>query len=150
VISLKEGTEHGTALGAAHFTDLAGKPRSLAEWQGHVLVVNFWATWCAPCREEIPAFVAVRGKTQGSGVEFVGIAVDHAEKVVEFARKVHISYPVLLLDASGFSLIRALGNPSGGLPFTVFLDARGVIVDRHLGALTQQTLEERLKRLLRA
>lgn len=138
------------ALRSATLTDLAGKTRRLSEWDGRILVVNFWATWCPPCREEIPALVRVRDKLQASGVEFVGIAIDQAAKVVEFARNVQISYPLLLADAGGLELMRKLGNPSGGLPFTMVLDRKGAIAHRNLGAVTQQTMEDQLRPMLAA
>src|SRR2546425_10219002 len=79
----------------APFRDLSGTRRTLREWQGRVVVCNFWATWCAPCREEIPMLVAVREVFASKGAEIVGIGIDHAEKVVEFARTNGITYPVL-------------------------------------------------------
>ena len=136
------------ALRSAQLTDLAGKPRSLDEWQGRILVINFWATWCPPCLEEIPALVRARDKLLPSGVEFVGIAIDQAAKVSAFSRTVQISYPVLLAEATGLALVRKLGNPSGGLPFTVVLDRKGVIAHRNLGAITQQKIEEQLGPML--
>jgi thiol-disulfide isomerase/thioredoxin len=136
-------------LREALFIDLAGKRRDLLEWQGQVLVVNFWATWCEPCREEIPAFIRVRRKLLRSGVEFVGIAIDQAAKVSLFAKTVQIDYPLLLAGASGPDLMRKLGNPSGGLPFTVVLDQKGTIAFRNLGALTAAKIEAQLLRMVR-
>jgi thiol-disulfide isomerase/thioredoxin len=138
------------ALRSARLADLTGKPRTLDEWRGRILVVNFWATWCPPCREEIPALVRARDKLLPSGVEFVGIAIDQVAKVKEFALTVHISYPLLMADASGLDLIRKLGNPSGGLPFTVVLDRKGSIAHRNLGAITQQKIEDQLGPMLTA
>lgn len=138
------------ALRSASFMDLSGKPRRLAEWDGRILVVNFWATWCPPCREEIPALVRVRDKLHLSGVEFVGIALDQEPKVREFARNVQISYPLLLADGSGLDLVRKLGNLGGGLPFTIVLDHEGTIAHRNLGALTQQNMEDQLRPMLKA
>lgn len=136
------------ALRSARLTDLSGKPRWLSEWGGRILVVNFWATWCPPCREEIPALVRARDKLFSSGVEFVGIAIDHAVKVSEFARIIQISYPLLIADAFGLDLVRKLGNPTGGLPFTLVLDRQGEVVHRNLGAVTQEQIEGQLLRLL--
>jgi thiol-disulfide isomerase/thioredoxin len=138
------------ALRMARLVDLGGKPRSLDEWRGRILVINFWATWCPPCREEIPGLVRARDKLLPAGVEFVGIAIDQVAKVVEFSRNVHISYPLLMADAAGLDLIRKLGNPSGGLPFTVVLDRKGSIAHRNLGAITQQKIEEQLGPMLTA
>lgn len=135
-------------LRAARFKDLSGKERALSEWQGKVLIINFWATWCPPCREEIPAFMRTREKLHASGVEVVGIAIDNAAKVAQYALEVKISYPLLLADAGGLDLMRRLGNPSGGLPFTLVLDRKGDIVERNLGAVTQKKIEAQLAPLL--
>lgn len=138
------------ALLSARLADLSGKARTLNEWRGHVLVVNFWATWCPPCREEIPALVRARNKLLPSGVEFVGIAIDQVAKVVDFARNVQISYPLLVADAAGLDLVRNLGNPGGGLPFTVVLDRKGSVAHRNLGAITQQKIEDQIAPMLTA
>lgn len=135
-------------LDAMTFPDLAGKPRRIAEWRGKVVAVNFWATWCAPCREEIPLFMEVRRERASQGFEVVGIAIDNAEKVAEYARNAAISYPVLIADGSGLDLIRKLGNASGGLPYTAFLDRGGRPVRSKLGALKRTELEGLLAELL--
>lgn len=139
LLQLGGGREEG-ALAQAVFKDLDGKPRRLAEWQGRALVCNFWATWCAPCREEIPLLIAARQKYGPSGVEIVGIAIDNAAKVREYAASFNISYPVLLAEADGLDLMRQLGNSAGGLPYTVIADRRGGVVHRKLGALKQAEL----------
>ena len=113
------GGRDGEILRSASFADLDGKTRQLVEWTGKVLVCNFWATWCAPCREEIPLLVAAREKYGSAGVEIVGIAVDNAAKVRDFSLSFRISYPILLAEAGGLEMMRQLGNSSGGLPYTV-------------------------------
>jgi len=125
----------GEILRMASFPDLDGRVRRLSEWQGKILVCNFWATWCAPCREEIPLLVAARQKYVPSGVEIVGIAIDNAAKVLEFSASFKISYPILLAD-----LMRKLGNDTGGLPYTVVADRAGTLVRRKLGALKEGEL----------
>lgn len=136
-------------LREAQFSDLAGKRRTLLEWQGQILVINFWATWCEPCREEIPAFTRVRQKLLRKGVEFVGIAIDQAAKVALFTNTTPINYPVLLTATNGLDLMRKLGNPSGGLPFTVIVNQSGRIVFRNLGALTGPRVEGELSGMVR-
>ena len=138
------------ALLEARLPDLAGRTRQLSEWRGRVLVCNFWATWCAPCREEIPLLLAARSKYAAKGVEIVGIAVDNAAKVGEFAKSLQVTYPILLSEADGLELMRKLGNSSGGLPYTVFLDRDGRVADRKLGALKEPDLEGILARLTHA
>lgn len=129
------------AISAARFKDLDGATRDLSKWHGKVLVLNFWATWCAPCREEIPMLMVARDKYAPLGVEIVGIAIDIASKVAEYVKQMQIAYPVLVADAGGLELMRALGNTAGGLPYTVIVDARGNPAKRKLGALKQDEIE---------
>jgi thiol-disulfide isomerase/thioredoxin len=146
---LDRGWDDADALRGARFLDLSGDPQTLDKWQGKILVLNFWATWCAPCLEEIPMLVVMRDKYASSGVEIVGIAVDLAAKVSVFSKKEKISYPLLLADAGGLELMRKLGNRAGGLPYTVFLDRRGALVRRKLGALKGSELESILAGMLK-
>lgn len=147
---LKNNPEQGDGiLRSATLVDLSGRPHALAEWDGRVLVWNFWATWCAPCREEIPLLIAAREKYGPSGIEIVGIAVDNAAKVREFSSSFNISYPILLAEADGLELMRKLGNGSGGLPYTVVADRQGKVVYRKLGALKRSDLDSILGPLAR-
>ena len=136
-------------LRADGLVDLTGKPRQLTEWQGRVLVCNFWATWCAPCREEIPLLMTARDRYRLAGVEIVGIAIDSAAKVGEFTRSLGISYPILVAEATGLDLMRRLGNSSGGLPYTVVFDRRGEPAHRKLGALKQFDIDAVLGQMTR-
>ena len=143
ILRQADGEQRGTgnrALPAASLPDLAGHTRRLSEWQGRVLICNFWATWCAPCREEIPLLTATRAKYALAGVEVVGIAIDNAAKVRDFAASFNISYPILLAEADGLDLMRQLGNTGGGLPYTVIADREGSLVHRKLGAFKEAEL----------
>jgi thiol-disulfide isomerase/thioredoxin len=137
--------EADAAFLSTRFPDLAGKSRQLSEWRGRVVVCNFWATWCTPCREEMPLLVAARAKYASKGVEIVGIAVDNVAKVREFATSLAITYPILLAEADGLELMRRLGNSAGGLPYTIFLDREGRPGDHKLGALKVSDLDRILE-----
>src|SRR5574340_1367545 len=105
--------------------DLAGKEQPLAQWRGKVLVVNFWATWCAPCREEMPHFVRAQAEHGANGLQIVGIAIDQADKAQQFARDRGINYPILIGGYGAIELSRRIGNAIGALPFTIVNNRRG-------------------------
>jgi thiol-disulfide isomerase/thioredoxin len=132
---------------AARYPDLDGRVRRLLEWRGSVLFCNFWATWCAPCREEVPVLVAAKQQWHSKGFEVVGIGIDSADKIREFAGSYKINYPVLIADASALQLVRDLGNRTGGLPYSVVLDRTGAVAHRHLGAMTGAELRRVLESL---
>lgn len=135
-------------LMAARLPDLEGRPRTLEQWRGKVLVVNFWATWCAPCREEIPAFIKVQNKLGAKGLQIVGIAVDQNDKVRPYAAEMKINYPILVGDMEAIDLARQAGNRLGGLPFTVVFDRKGAAIHSQLGGITEQKLEDLVQPLL--
>ena len=118
--------------------DLDGRPHRPDEWEGKVLVVNFWATWCAPCRKEIPLLIDLERRRPG--VRVVGIALDRADAVRAFARELGIGYPILLDDLRG-STMRRYGNRVGALPFTVITDRDGVVAYVRLGELEAAELD---------
>lgn len=132
----------------ASIPDLEGRHRSLGEWQGSVLVVNFWATWCPPCLKEIPDFIRMQEQLGPKGLQFVGIAADQPDKVRDFAAKYKINYPVLLGEMDVIEMANRAGNKAGGLPFTVILDRRGKWVRSESGALSEQKLGEIIEPLL--
>lgn len=147
-LTLQSGSGAADLL-AARFYDLSGRPRRLMEWQGRVLLCNFWATWCAPCREEIPLLVTAKQQWPTTGFEIVGIGIDSGDKIRDFAVTYKINYPLLVADATAIALMRGLGNRSGALPYTVVFDRSGALVERRLGALTRQDLQQVLSGLLR-
>lgn len=125
--------------------DLDGQPRRPDEWDGRVLVVNFWATWCAPCREEIPLLIDLERRRPG--VRVIGIAVDRADAVRSFAEELGIGYPILLDDLQG-STMRRYGNRFGALPFTVITGRDGVVAYVRLGELEAGELDRVTETLL--
>lgn len=121
--------------------DRDGKPRSLSEWDGKALVINFWATWCAPCRREIPMLNALAAENRDLGVEVIGIAVDFREDVLKYLQKMPIDYTVLIGEQDGLDAARAFGMESIGLPFTAFTDSKGRIATIHVGELHRPQAE---------
>jgi thiol-disulfide isomerase/thioredoxin len=129
-------------LFAASLADLADKPAAMAAYKGKPLIVNFWARWCGPCREEIPELIKARGKYKGRGLEIIGIAIeDKAEAVREFAKAYEMDYPVVLAKEQGLPLMQALGNTRAGLPFTVAIDRKGNVVTKKLGVMRKTDIE---------
>jgi thiol-disulfide isomerase/thioredoxin len=116
-------------------TDRDGKPRSLSEWNGRPQVINFWATWCAPCRREIPMLKALARDPAFGDFALIGIAIDFREDVLRYLEETPIDYPVLIGEQDGLDAARAFGMESLGLPFTAFVDRGGRIVTIHVGEL---------------
>jgi thiol-disulfide isomerase/thioredoxin len=134
---------------AASFPDLSGRRRRLSEWQGRPFLCNFWASWCAPCREELPLLDTVFRENAPIGLQVVGIAVDNAANVSKYLKSVQIGYTVLIAEGSAISLMRALGNPGGILPFSVTVDGAGRLRQRKFGAYSAKELRSDLAALLR-
>jgi thiol-disulfide isomerase/thioredoxin len=120
--------------------DSAGRPHSLSQWTGTAVVVNFWATWCAPCREEMPILSKINQEYAGKGLQIVGIAVDSAANVRKFEDETKIGYPLVVGGIDIIDLARKLGNKAGALPYTVVLDLDGRIAGQHLGAISEAQL----------
>lgn len=117
--------------------DVNGVKHALSEWKGRPILINFWATWCAPCRREIPLLMQLRHERAADGIEIVGIAVDFRDAVQHYARDMGIDYPVLIGEQDGLEAIAAFGMDTV-FPFTVFADRRGRIVTLKIGELRPQ------------
>lgn len=136
------------AVMAATLPGLDQKPQPLKQWQGKVMVVNFWAPWCPPCREEIPGFIALQKKYGDKGLVFVGIALDETSRVQAYADEIGINYPVLIGGPEGGQLSSAAGNRLGGLPYTLIIDRQGKAVANFTGAVPEKKLEDQIAPLL--
>lgn len=122
--------------------DLDNQPARLANYKGKPLIVNFWARWCAPCREEIPEFIRLQEEQRGK-LEILGIALeDDAAAVREFARQYHINYPLFLAREKGMALMQAVDNQRGGLPFTVVINRQGKVVYSQMGRMRRSDLDK--------
>ncbi|WP_241049178.1 TlpA family protein disulfide reductase [Achromobacter xylosoxidans] len=133
------------ALMQLQLPDLNGATQSLAAWKGQPIVVNFWATWCAPCVKEMPELDALQKKY--AQIKFVGIGVDSAANMQKFVEKVQVSYPLWVIGAGAIDTLRKLGNPSGGLPFTIVFNADGSINRKILGEIQPDDLDQTLSGL---
>jgi len=122
--------------------DLMAQTRSIDEWDGKVLLVNFWATWCPPCKREIPDFIKVREQLGTDDFEVIGIAIDNRNAVSEFARTMNIPYPLLYGEREASRISTSYGNRLGGLPYSVLIDREGIV-------RTTKTGEYRASELLR-
>lgn len=130
------------ALFAQSLPDSMGNVRALAKWKGRALVVNFWATWCAPCVEEMPALSALQEELGEKRVQIIGIGIDAPGNIRQFAARYKIAYPLYVGGLGGADLSRSLGNQAGGLPYTVLIDPDGRITKTYLGRLRMNELRQ--------
>jgi thiol-disulfide isomerase/thioredoxin len=144
-----DGRPHtaATNLYAQSLNDLSGKPQALGQWKGKPLLVNFWASWCAPCVQEMPELSELAAKDGGKRFNVIGIGIDSPANLVEFTKKTKVSYPLYVGGMSGTDLSRELGNANGGLPFTVLIGADGQVRKTYLGRLKFDQLRADLAKL---
>ncbi len=136
-------------LYAATLNDLDDKPVALERYKGKPLVVNFWARWCGPCRAEIPELIKFRNAHKGK-IEVLGIGIeDKAEPAKEFAKAYDMDYPVFVAKEQGIPLMQALGNTKAGLPYTLFIDRHGQVVQRKMGTVKKPDFEAVQEALLK-
>ena len=142
---LTDGHASAAALMRLSLLDVAGKSQALSQWSSRLLLVNFWATWCEPCREEIPALIRAQKIFVGKNLQTVGIAIDSVDKVSEFSTKYGINYPVLMGGLESIYQNRQIGKSARALPFTVLVSPQGELLASHLGALNDTSLEQYLQ-----
>ncbi len=130
----------GSVIYAASFVDLNGKNQPLAQWGNRLLVINFWASWCPPCIEEIPTLIQMQQKYATRGLQIVGIAADSRLNAANFSEKLGINYPVFPDEAQAIAFSKRLGNQFGLLPFTIVLNRSGDIVMTKTGVVTEAEL----------
>lgn len=133
------------AFWARTFPGLEGQAVAVAPWRGRPLLVNFWATWCPPCVKELPEINQFYKEARGKGWQVLALAVDQAEPVKAFLQKTPLDMPVALAGPEGLALVRDLGNPAGGLPFSVIFDETSEISWRRLGVSRLEELRELAK-----
>lgn len=134
-------------LFAQTMPDATGQQQSLSKWKGRPLVVNFWATWCPPCVDEMPELSALQNEIAPANMQIIGIGIDSAANIAQFASKYKISYPLYTGSVAATDLTRKLGNQSGGLPFTVLIGRDGQVRKTYLGRLKIDELRKDLSQL---
>ena len=128
--------------------DLDGNSRDISEWDGKVILVNFWATWCPPCRREMPGFIELRDQYQAQGFEILGVAIDTPDAVREFVKSMGVNYPIVHGEMDAVSISTAYGNTMGGLPYSALIDRQGKLRFLHTGELPKMRLEAQIEKLL--
>ncbi len=141
-------TEQGPGLPSFSFPDLEQSTRTSSEWQGKVLVVNFWATWCVPCLREMPRFVEMQKRYAEQGLQIVAISIDDPQTVREFAAEHKPNFPLLLGGEEAITLAKQMGNRITALPFTVIYDRQGNARYAKAGEISREILEQQLRPLL--
>jgi thiol-disulfide isomerase/thioredoxin len=129
------------------FVDLEGQPRNSSEWAGKAIILNFWATWCPPCRKEMPLFVDAQREYGEQGVQVIGIAVDDPHMVQDFVDVYGIDFPILIGDTEAIKLANRLGNRFDALPFTAIFDKNGNTTFIQAGQIDAKTLQQAISGL---
>ena len=130
--------------------DTEGKMHDINEWRGKIVVLNFWATWCPPCRAEVPLFVDTQEKFRKQGLVIVGVAIDKKQDVANFIDSYFINYPVLVSEEDNTELMARYGNRIATLPYSVVMDRNGKIIETHAGAYKKDQLYSVLNKILKA
>jgi thiol-disulfide isomerase/thioredoxin len=134
-------------LWTAQLQNAAGTTQDLSAFKGKPIVVNFWASWCGPCVKEMPTLSAMQHEYEKKGITFVGLGVDSKKNVDDFLKKVPVDYPVYIAGFGGADLARSFGNDAGALPFTIVIDAKGVVRSTKLGEVDPKELRQTLDAL---
>lgn len=148
-LSSEQSQQGAKAILAVDLPDMHGENQAVSQWLGKVMVVNFWATWCTPCQEEIPEFIETQEKFRDQGLVFIGIALDQADKVKMFSHEFGINYPVLVGSMNTWSVAQAAGNRMSVLPYTVVINRSGEIIETYVGRVNRKKLEKLVVPLLK-
>ncbi|MDX1916280.1 MAG: TlpA disulfide reductase family protein [Methylophilus sp.] len=136
-------------LYTTHFSDPTGHQQTLAQYKGKIIVLNFWATWCEPCREEMPELSALHESYLAKNVVVLGLAIDDLTAIAEFQKQTPVKYPLFAADMQGMEIATNLGNNKGVLPYTVIIKPDGSVYKTYFGRVSKTLLEESLTPLLK-
>jgi thiol-disulfide isomerase/thioredoxin len=121
--------------------DTTGKTHAISEWQNKLRVINFWATWCPPCRDELPTLIELQKQYANKNVQLLGIAIDETEPVKQFLTPLGVNYPMLIAEQSGIDLAYNLGNFVGAIPYTIIVNRDNTVVFKHSGEISKEKLQ---------
>jgi thiol-disulfide isomerase/thioredoxin len=150
---LKNANSHYSTLSiqpffGAHLTNENGVSQDLNQYKGKIIVLNFWATWCPPCREEMPELSQLYAEYKNKNVVVLGVAIDELGLVKEFSQNSPVNYPLLVAEDEGMNLGSKLGNDKDVLPYTVIINKDGLVVETYFGRINKALLETTLRPLL--
>ncbi|MBT8099510.1 MAG: TlpA family protein disulfide reductase [Gammaproteobacteria bacterium] len=140
-ISAAEASTHEAVYPSFELQGLDGQPHDFSEWAGTHRLINFWATWCAPCRREIPLLKAFQDQHGESGMQVIGIAVDFLEPVASYAEDAQFNYPILVGEQDAMAVAESSGVSFVGLPITMIVAADGELLSSHMGEIHQDQLD---------
>jgi thiol-disulfide isomerase/thioredoxin len=141
-------TKASETLLTSPLTDLHHQTLTLDQYRGKVLVVNFWGTWCPPCRDEIPHFIDIQRELGSKGVQFAGIALDNSADVAVFVQELGVNYPIFVGGVDESEAMRLIGNASRVLPYTLIYDRSGKLRENIIGEVEKTRLERLLEPLI--
>ena len=145
----QEGNKESTqAFFAASFPNELGKIQAIKQYENKIIVLNFWASWCEPCREEMPELSALHNEYKDRNVMVLGMAIEDVAAISGFLKETKVSYPLFAADIQGMEIASLLGNNKGVLPYTVVINADGSLVKSFFGRVTKPLLEKSLMPLL--
>ena len=145
----EDGNKQSTqTLFAANFPNENGRPQALKQYAGKIVVLNFWASWCEPCREEMPELSELHTAYKDRNLVVLGMAIEDVAAINDFLKETKVSYPLFAADMQGMEIASNLGNDKGVLPFTVIIKADGSVAKTYFGRVTKPLLEQTLKTLM--
>ena len=148
-IQVEDGAKHSTqGLFATNFPNENGRPQALKQYAGKIVVLNFWASWCEPCREEMPELSELHTAYKDQNLVVLGMAIEDVAAINDFLKETKVSYPLFAADMQGMEIASHLGNDKGVLPFTVIIKPDGTVAKTYFGRVTKPLLEQTLETLM--
>lgn len=136
-LSSNEAVKTNSPMLEFSLPDMTGQQQHISQWQNKIRIINFWATWCPPCLKEIPEFIQLQNQFNDQNIQFIGIAIDNKQSVINYLATIPINYPILMAEYEGASLAQQLGNNFRILPFTLIINQQGQIIHRQHGEISR-------------